>query len=175
MIAVVLIGFYLVAIIAANLAVAHFGPWALPVTAWVLIPFDLCSRDILHERWHAKGWGLAWRMALLIFSGSALSVLLNLGALRVAIASFCAFALAGTVDTIVCHIMYKYGRFVRMNTSNVFSAITDSVVFPAVAFSMFSLSLSATQAGAKFVGGIFWTLVLSYIMRRIARRKGVKQ
>ena len=152
-----LVGMYLAAIVAANLSVAHFGKWALPVTAWVLIPFDLVTRDVLHEKW--KGKRLWVRMALLIAGGSALSLLLNVGAWRIALASCLAFGAAGVVDTVVYWLLRGWDRFSKMNISNIFSAVTDSVIFPWVAFGVYDSLLSGSQAGAKFVGGLFWSVI----------------
>ena len=38
----------------ANLSVAYFGPVSTPINAFLLIAFDLVSRDSLHERWNHK-------------------------------------------------------------------------------------------------------------------------
>lgn len=169
-----LIILYLVAIVAANLFVAHFGPWALLITAWVLIPFDLSTRDILHERWRSEDgrkWPLVWKMAVLIGSGSLLSAALSWQAAPVALASFLAFGTAGLVDTVVCQLAFNLGRFWRMNISNFFSSITDSLIFPLVAFGVFDAALSGSQAGSKFVGGIFWTTLFVVARRIYDKRK----
>lgn len=42
---------YLIAIVAANLSVAYFGPQATIVNAFLLIGLDLSTRDKLHELW----------------------------------------------------------------------------------------------------------------------------
>ncbi len=41
--------------------------------------------------------------------------------------------------------------------------IVDSIAFPAVAFGIFSLSLSATQAATKIIGGAVWSFVLVWL------------
>lgn len=160
-----LVALYLAAIVAANLAVAHFGPAALALTAFVLIPFDLVTRDVLHERWsHGRLWP---KMAALVFAGSALSCALNLGTARIALASCIAFAVAGALDTIT-YAALKLPRLYRMNASNAASALADSLAFPAIAFGVFDIGLTAQQAGAKFLGGIAWSLAFVALMR--ARR-----
>lgn len=160
-----LVASYLFAAVAANLAVYHFGPWALPFTAFVLIPFDLVARDALHERWEASG--RVWmRMAGLVLAGSFLSVLVNLEAHRVALASFLAFAAAGAVDTIVYAVLRGQPRLARMNTSNVFSSVTDSIVFPLVAFGVFDLALLFSQSTAKILGGALWSIAFHHFMKR---------
>ena len=155
----IMIALYLGAIVAANFSVATWGQAALVLTAWVLIPFDLVTRDVLHERWSKEpgGWGL--RMALLILSGSALTVALSWEAKQIALASCVAFVAAGSVNTLVYQLMRHEGRFMRMNVSNAFAAATDSIIFPVVAFGVANTSgaLCVSQAASKFFGGLFWS------------------
>lgn len=155
----VLVLLYLLAIVGANFVVAHWGQAALPFTAWVLIPFDLVTRDVLHERW-SNGGGTAWvwRMALLIATGSVLTTALSWDAKQIALASCCAFALAGLINAGVYHLLRERSRFVRMNVSNLFASVADSIVFPVVAFGIANTSgwLCVGQAASKFFGGLFW-------------------
>jgi uncharacterized PurR-regulated membrane protein YhhQ (DUF165 family) len=146
------------AVVAANLAVDQFGQQALPFTAFLLIPFDLVVRDLLHERW--KGNRLRARMGSLILAGSLSTIVFNQGASRVALASFCAFLTAGVIDTIIYHALEGRSRLLKINGSNLFSSITDSAVFPFIAFGSASLWLCAAQAGSKFLGGFVWSLLI---------------
>lgn len=164
-----LVGAYLFAAVAANLVVAEFGQAALPWTAFVIIPFDLCSRDVLHDRWGGQP-GLWARMAGLVGAGSALSFAANSGAWRISVASFVAFAVAGVVDALVYHATAGRSRLVRMNLSNLFSSITDSFVFPFIAFPHIAVALCVQQAVSKFVGGIIWSGV--YQWARSSAREG---
>ncbi|HEY9282329.1 MAG TPA: VUT family protein [Pyrinomonadaceae bacterium] len=148
----------------ANLVVAAFGPAALPVTAFLLIPFDLCARDLLHERW--GGRRLRLKMGALISTGSLLSYVVQPGSGRVAVASALAFGTAAVIDTAVYHLARRRSRLVRMNLSNACAAIIDSAVFPVVAFGSTTLALSGSQAGAKFFGGLFWSAVFVWLLRR---------
>ena len=149
---------YLSAIVVANFVVAGFGQAALPFTAWVLIPFDLVTRDVLHERWSKAKGGWVLRMVLLIAAGSILTAALSWDARRIALASFVAFAAAGTVNTAVYHWLRAKGRMLRMNTSNLFAAVVDSIIFPVIAFwPGVDPWLCAGQAGSKFFGGLFWS------------------
>lgn len=154
---ILLVGLYLLAVVLANLSVAYFGVIALIVTAWFLIPFDLCARDVLHESW--QDGRLLFKIALLIVSGSLLSWLIFPGSNRVAVASCVAFLVAGWIDTGVYQLAHHWPRAWRMNLSNLFSAVTDSIIFPVIAFGTTTLGMSAGQAGAKFCGGIFWTWI----------------
>lgn len=84
---------YIGAIVAANLSVATFGPWASPLNSFLFIGLDLSLRDRLHDRWLGKG--LWWRMLGLIGSAGAISYALNPAAGKIAAASVAAFCAAG--------------------------------------------------------------------------------
>lgn len=158
---------YLAAIVSANLVVAAYGQIALPFTAFLLIPFDLVTRDVLHERWH--GDALWPKMLALIASGSVLAYLLNADAARVAVASFLAFAAANLTNAIVFELtVTKLARWWRMNVSNLFAALADSIVFPIVAFTVSGVDwgLSAAQWGSKFVGGLVFSSIYVLVARK---------
>ncbi len=147
---------YIVAIVTANLIVARYGQPALVVTAAVLIPFDLVTRDVLHERW--QGPSLVRNMAALILSGSVIAALMNIDASRVALASFVAFTAAQTVNALVFAVLVdRTTRFKRMNVSNFFAAAIDSTVFPLIAFAVVDWRLSVAQWGTKFACGLLMT------------------
>jgi hypothetical protein len=158
----VLVTFYMMAAMLANGVVSVFGPAALPITAFCMIPFDLFSRDLLHDRW--KGRALWPKMALLVTGGSVLSALCVRGASSVALASLCAFIVAGAVDCLVYH-RSRAGRFSRMLRSNAASSLTDSIIFPAIAFGMFDIGLTCSQAGAKFLGSFLWVGLYALLRR----------
>lgn len=161
-----LVGGYMLAILLANAGVAAWGPWFLPVTAVLLIPLDLTTRDILHEYWHGRG--LVWRMGLLVGAGALLTWLVVPSSSRIAAASVISFSVSAVVDTVVCQALYHRGRWVRMNGSNVCSALTDSVLFPWVAFGLVSPTLTLAQASMKVVGGAVWVAILVALMRRLS-------
>lgn len=150
---------YLVAIVAANLLVAQFGPAITIVNAFLFIGFDLTARDSLHEAW--RGRGLWWKMALLIATGSALSWALNREAGAIALASFAAFAAAGTVDALVYHRLLRLPRWLRINGSNVPSALVDSIIFPTLAFGVLLWPVILGQFAAKTLGGFVWSLIIA--------------
>lgn len=159
-----LVACYVGAAVAANLAVATWGQPALVVTAFLLVPFDLVARDVLHESWGGRGV-LFSRMAALVLAGSAVSALVNVEATNIAVASAVAFALAGVVDAGVFGAMESRQRWLRMNVSNIFSAVTDSIVFPLVAFAAFNPGLSASQAVMKIAGGVLWSALFTWRKR----------
>ena len=155
---------YLSAIVVANYLVSTYGQAALPFTAFVLIPFDLVTRDALHEKWRDKA---LWpKMFLLVSAGSLLSYFSSMATAQVSLASALAFGTAGLIDVLVYWVLDKRSRFIKMNSSNFFAAITDSLVFPLVAFGVIVPSLSFTQAASKFVGGIAWSLVFLVLMKK---------
>jgi len=151
---------YLVAIVIANITVAVWGPSVTIINAFLFIGLDLTARDNLHEAWHGRG--LFWKMALLIAAGSVLSWVLNRNAGRIAVASFVAFACAGVVDAIVYHLLHEKARLLKINGSNVVSALVDSLVFPTLAFGGFLPLITLGQFGAKVAGGFVWSLVLNW-------------
>jgi hypothetical protein len=155
---------YLVAIVAANLSVAYFGPQATIVNAFLLIGLDLSTRDKLHELWHDDRLWL--RMFGLILAGSVITVILNVGAWQIALASTVAFAAAALCDALVYQGLYRQHRLVKMNGSNLLSAAVDSVLFPAIAFGFpLMWPIMVGQFAAKVLGGALWSFVLFKTMK----------
>lgn len=169
----ILVLFYLAAIVIANLAVATLGPGIVILNSFVLIAFDLASRDALHEAW--EGPNLFGRMGMLIATGSILSYVLNRDAGPVAVASFVAFATAGACDALVYHGLHGRAWLIRANGSNVVGGLVDSVVFLSLLAALDGLPWATVpvlvlgQWLAKVVGGAFWSLILR---RREAPRNG---
>lgn len=166
-ITVLIVSMFLGAIVAANLLVARFGHAALVIGAVLLIPIDLATRDVLHERW--EGRGLWTRMGLLIASGSVLTALLNVGATRVAIGSFAAFSLSALTNALVYQGMSGHPRLVKMNVSNFPAVVVDSIVFPLVAVPDPVALLIIIQIVGKFLGGAGWSVLLVRILPGFSR------
>ena len=157
-----LVTLYLLAIIVANAIVTKWGQPALIVTGFLLIPFDLLTRDVLHHHWQGR---LARNMGALIITGSVITYAMNHAAARVAIASAASFALAAIVDTLV-FIFVRGSKEKRMHASNTVSAVVDSVMFPLIAFGGLSLALTASQAALKIAGGAIWTRLHAHMTRK---------
>jgi uncharacterized PurR-regulated membrane protein YhhQ (DUF165 family) len=151
---IVAVAAYAVAIVAANLSVAAFGPAISPVNAFLFIGFDLALRDWLHIRLKA------WQMLTLIVAAGALSYGLNPAAGIIAVASTTAFVAAAAVDWGVFAAV-KGSWLKRSNTSNVAAAAVDSLVFPTIAFGALMPHIVAMQFVAKVLGGALWTWVLN--------------
>lgn len=159
---------YLGAIVLANLSIVWaqelFGYtdqvrlYITTFNAFAWIGLDLTARDRLHQRWiHV---GLWWKMALLIATGSLITVFLNRDAGQIASASFVAFACAGITDTLVFHAMRKRSSRDRVFWSNALAAAVDSIVFPTLAFGDLNVSITVSLFIAKVVGGYLWFLIL---------------
>lgn len=149
---------YVSAIVAANLLVAHFGPWFSPINSLLLIGMDLSLRDKIHEMWYGKN--IFFRMGVLIVVAGVVSFILNPATGMIAVASFSAFTAAMMIDTFVYQKLIKKSNLVKMNGSNASGAAVDSVVFPTVAFGSFLPEIVALQFAAKVTGGFLWSLVI---------------
>lgn len=145
---------YAVAMVAANLLVAKFGPSISPLLAFFLIGFDLTMRDWLHVRLKA------WQMRGLICFAGALTYALNPAADKIAIASSVAFLSAALVDwSVFVRLPGSWLR--RANGSNVAGAAVDSLIFPTLAFGVLMPHIIAMQFVAKVAGGAMWAWLLN--------------
>lgn len=158
-----IVALYIVALVAANLLVATFGPAFSIVNAFLLIGLDLSLRDKLHEQW--QGENLVMKMGGLIVGASAISFLLNPATGQIAIASMVAFAVAMTADATVYQWLKDKEWFVKANGSNAAGALTDSIIFPTIAFGGLLLPIVAGQFIAKLAGGFIWSVVINKLRK----------
>lgn len=156
---------YVAAAAAANLVMLSVSDASLTqfivvdmAVCFVLIAFDLVTRDYLHE--YFAGRGVLLPLFLIILAGGVVSFLLNAHVLRIAIASSAAFLAAGIADTVVYALGRRWSRIVRINLSNLAAAFVDSLVWPTIALSSVVLPVTAAEFGAKVLGGVFWSIVL---------------
>lgn len=149
---------YLAAVVVANLVVAWLGPAAAVPNAFLLIGLVITTRDRLHEAW---GHGLRLRMGALIGAGGVISFLLNADAGRIALASTLAFAISESADALTYHTLRSRGWYLKVNGSNVVSAVLDSLLFPTLAFGVFMPGVIGGQIGAKILGGALWSRLLA--------------
>lgn len=145
---------YVAAICAANFSVHFFGPSITPVNAFLFIGLDFVIRDKLHEK-----IGVIKMLALIAIAG-VISFAVNPATDIIALASFAAFALAGTADAAVYQALIKKPWLVKSNGSNVASSAVDSVVFPLIAFGVFMPWVVLSQFVAKVLGGAVWAWLL---------------
>lgn len=149
---------YVAAIVAANLSIAHFGPWVSPINAFLLIGMDMALRDHLHDRWRDRG---LWPRMLALIAGSGLvSYILNQAAGQIAVASVVAFCASGVVDAAVYHAARSWSWVQRSNASNAAAALADSVIFPTIAFGALLPQIVALQFAAKVAGGAAWAFII---------------
>ena len=149
---------YLCAIVAANLIVAWLGPASSIFTAGAFVGLDLTVKDRLQDKWTHSG--LVWRMGALILAGSVISWVLNRNAGRIALASFVAFAVSSSIDAVI-YALVKGERWRKVGWSNLGGAISDSILFPALAFGWPPDPVIVYgQMTAKLAGGLFWSLIL---------------
>ena len=153
-----LITAYLAVIVLANNLVATYGIVTLWITAFFIIPFDLFTRDLLHEKWHSHKINLMIGMLTLISLGSFLSFVINQNTKMVALASFFGFLASGMINLVIYEILWKTKHFVKMNVSNFFAVLADSFIFITIAFG-FNLEHSLIQSTIKFLGGMFWVVL----------------
>ena len=147
---------YAVAMVAANLLVATFGPAISPINAFILIGLDLTLRDWLHVRLKT------WQMGGLILGTGALTYLLNPAAGMIAVASAVSFLVAALVDWAI--FVKTTGSWIkRANVSNTAGAAVDSLLFPTIAFGALMPEIIAYQFAAKVCGGAVWSYVLKKI------------
>lgn len=147
---------YIVAMTAANLLIAAFGPAISPVNAFVLIGLDLAIRDWLHVRLKV------WQMAALIALTGVLTFVLNPAAGQISVASAIAFTTAALVDW-GTFAKLKGTWLFRANGSNVAGAAVDSLIFPTIAFGALMPQIVIAQFVAKVAGGAIWAWALARI------------
>ena len=150
---------FLLAIVLANLSVAHFGPASTPINAFVLIGLDLSLRDHIHEKWHHKSLGL--KMLGLICAGAIITYVFNRGAGQICVASVLAFAGALIFDALLYEKFFSRPKLQKMNISNIGSAGVDSLLFPTIAFGVLMPKIIILQFLAKVVGGALWAWILT--------------
>lgn len=177
-----LVALFVLAMAGANLAIAVLGPWFLPFTAFLSVGIVLVSRDYLHDVWRDRHGGGFWpRMVGMIVAAAVLAFAVDQSAARIAVASVCALVGTALVETSVFQAVFERRWMLRSNASNVAGALTDSAIFPLVAFGfgMGWLELGAlvlSQTVAKVAGGVFWSVVAKLTLnpdrRRAARRAG---
>ena len=158
---------YLAAIVSANLSILYFGPAASIFNAFFLIGLDLSLRDYLHEKWKEN---LKRNMGLLIVSGSALTVLLNLEALQIAIASAVAFGVSSVLDSWVYYFLKDKKYLLKSNVSNAAGSFSDSIIFPVLAFGGFPWIIILGQFFAKWIGGFVWSYLIYRLNDTLSRR-----
>ena len=151
---------YAVAMIAANLLVATFGPSVTAINAFLLIGLDLTLRDWLHFRLKT------WQMGGLIVGTGLITYALNPASGMIAVASAVSFLAASIVDWSI--FVKTTGSWIkRANVSNTAGAAVDSLLFPTIAFGALMPEIVALQFVAKVSGGAVWSYVLEKKLKNV--------
>jgi queuosine precursor transporter len=158
-----LVSLYLAAIVAANLVAARFGPTASIYNAFALIGLDLITRDRLADFGGTTRWA---KMALLILTGSALSLAISLEARTVAEASALSFICAESGEALLYHFLREREWMQRANMAAWLGAAIDSLVFPSLAFGGLVWTTTFGQFTAKTAGALLWSLIIGRVRGR---------
>ena len=156
---------YILSVVLANLSASHFGIWVTPINAFFLIGLEITVRDLLHERiTHLKLLGI-------VLVAGTTSYLINVDTQNIAIASF----IAVTVSCLLDYFVFKKVKgswLKKSNSSNVVSSLSDSLIFPAVAFGSFNTGVVLMQFILKLFGGFIWSLIISKLRLNQNNRNG---
>ena len=156
---------YLVAVVAANLLLKHFGPTAAPYIAFGLIGAVLIFRDQFAD---LVGPQRLAAQTGLIAAGAILTYLLNQDAAAIAKASVIAFAASEAVEGTLYYGIRKRPWLDRAPLSATAGALVDSVLFISIAFG-FTFSIVFAQFVAKVAGAYLWAQAIQAVKNRRAR------
>lgn len=157
------ISLYLAAFVLANFIVLWLGPAGLIITALLLIPFDFVMRCFFHEQW--KGKELIAKLGTLVIISSALTYVINHETQNIALGSMTGFISAQIIAGAFYQMTIKKSYFIKVNGSDAFGIIADSIVFQLVAFDSLDLYITLSQTALKIVGGLFWYWLLFHKLK----------
>lgn len=152
------VSIYLAAFILSNFIVLWFGSTGLIFTALFLIPFDFVMRCLFHETW--KGYKLIINLGLLVIASSWITLLINSKTINIAFGSMVGFLGAQIIAGIFYQIFIKRSYFLKVNGSDAFAILADSILFQLIAFNFISFKITAAQFFLKIVGGLFWYWII---------------
>lgn len=145
---------YAVSIAAANVLCSH-SPKLLALTSllcsFFIIGLDTVVKDVFQDK-----YGVGWRLFVLVLGGGVASVMFT-PSLKISLASVFAFSTATVADVLVFRLLRK-SKY-RFGISNIFSCVTDSLIFLFVVSGSVSFYFVATQSVAKLAGGCLWLKV----------------
>ncbi len=154
----IVLTFYLISFVCANLLVKHLGPPGLLFSSFFLIPFDFIARCLIHETY--KGAKLFFIILTLTLTAACLTVLINHEAKNIALGSVAGF----TAAQIAAGIFYQANKskklFFKVNLSDLVAITFDSILFQAVAFAVIEPRVTVGQIIIKFAGGLLWYYII---------------
>lgn len=149
---------YIVAFIFSNLLVLKYGQYGLIISSLLLVPFDFIVRCLFHEQW--KGSELFLKLGSLVLISSIITYIINKDAQNIALASVFGFISAQIVAGIFYQAYIKESYFIKVNGSDSFGIIFDSIVFQLIAFGIVTPYITISQVLLKITGGLFWYWVI---------------
>ena len=152
------ISIYLGAFILANFVVLYYGAPGLIFTALFLIPFDFVMRCIFHETW--KGVELILKLGSLVILSSLITYFINREAQNIALGSSFGYIGAQIAAGIFYQVSIRRSYFIKVNGSDLFAIIADSILFQLIAFNSVDLEVMGGQIVLKIIGGLFWYYVI---------------
>lgn len=154
---------YIAMFIIANFLVLNFGKTGILIASSIFIPFDFVMRCYFQETW--KGKDLVFRMGGLILIASVISYFMNYEVKEIAIASFFSFLSSQIIAAILYQLLKKRDYLIKVNGSDLFAIIVDSVIFQSIAFGGIAWGITGGQILIKFVGGFVWYLILFKLLK----------
>ena len=139
-----------------NLIVYYCGAWVIPITTSVCVAANMMLRDRVF-----CGKGLKFSAAIAAAAGLC-TFAINHGALTVAIASFTAvvvgaFVAGGAFKLLKNKVAIEKARPI----ANTCSAVTDSLIYPTIAFMTFLPLVSVEMFASKFLSVLFYTYIIN--------------
>lgn len=139
-----------------NLIVYYCGAWVIPITTSVCVAANMMLRDRVF-----CGKGLKFSAAIAAAAGLC-TFAINHGALTVAIASFTtvvvgAFVAGGAFKLLKNKVAIEKARPI----ANTCSAVTDSILYPMIAFMAFLPFVSVEMFASKFLSVLFYTFIIN--------------
>lgn len=154
---------YIVMFVIANFLVLKFGKIGVLLASSIFIPFDFVIRCYFQEKWVGKA--LMLRIGSLILVSSIISYFVNYDLKNIAIASFFSFLSSQIIATILYQLLKEREYFIKVNGSDLFAIITDSIIFQSIAFGSIVWKITVGQILIKFIGGFIWYLILFQLLK----------
>lgn len=139
-----------------NLIVYYCGAWVIPITTSICVAANMMLRDRVF-----CGRGLKFSAAIAAAAGLC-TFAFNHAALTVAIASFTAVVSGAFVAGSVFKLLKNKVAIEKARPiANTCSAITDSLIYPTIAFMTFLPFVSMEMFASKFLSVLFYTFIIN--------------
>lgn len=139
-----------------NLIVYYCGAWVIPITTSVCVAANMMLRDRVF-----CGKGLKFSAAIAAAAGLC-TFAFNHAALSVAVASFTAVVAGAFVAGSVFKLLKSKVSIEKARPiANTCSAITDSLIYPTIAFMTFLPFVSMEMFASKFLSVLLYTFIIN--------------